>query len=264
MLSKIESGVVNFLTNITGNNKTYSNSNNSNDLIEQYNSQYSHLKSNPLPKQNKNLVNETTLNKNNIYEDSGNLGNYLINNTTQKDILEGFVTNPNTTKPNTTKPKTTKSNITKPNTTKPNTTKPSVTETSVTKPSVTKPSVTETSVTKPSAKETSVESGVTSPVIITTKPKINIKNNKKNENTSIVSKIFSGDFVDYVMEVTNDKLNIFYTAYYNQFGNIYSYGSGSNNSNDSKNNFNLDDNLVPAGFLLFILSMLFYFIDLTS
>ena len=213
MLSKIESGVVNFLTNSSGKSNKNSNSknstyNNKNDLIEQYNSQYSHLKSNPLPKQNKALVNDTTLNKNNIYKDSGNLGNYLINNATQKDILEGFetTTSPSTTSPSTTSPAT------------------------------------------------------TSPAIITTKPKINTKNNKKNENTSIVAKIFSGDFLEYVMEVINEKLSVFYTAYYKQFSNTYY----TNDTNDSKSNINLDEHLIPAGFLLFILSMLFYFIDLTS
>ena len=233
MLSKIESGVVNFLTTNSGksNDKKNNNNkknNNSNDLIEQYNSDYgqinntinkNNLKSNPLPKQNKNLVNETTLNKNNIYKDSGNLGNYLINNSTQKDILEGFADNTSTTTPQTTKPNT--------STTTPQTTKP---------------------------------------VIITTKPNLNTKHNKKNEDTSIVAKLFSGDFLEYIMEVVNDKLNIFYTAYYKQFSNIYSDGSGTdtNNSNESGNNFKLDEHLIPAGFLLFILSMLFYFIDLTS
>jgi len=232
MLSKIESGIVNFLTNSSeksnGNNNNNTNTHNNtrnNDLIEQYNSDYGYfnnndtinsVKSNPLPKQNKNLVNETTLNKNNIYKDSGNLGNYLINDTTQKDILEGFSTSTTTT-------------TTTPQTTTPTTTKP---------------------------------------VIITTKPNYNNNKKKQNEDTSIVAKLFSGDFLEYVMEVMNDKLNIFYTAYYKQFSNTYSYGSGSgsgsNNTNESGNNFKLDEHLIPAGFLLFILSILFYFIDVTS
>jgi hypothetical protein len=230
MLSKIESGIVNFLTNSSGksngntnNTNTHNTRNNNynNDLIEQYNDEYGYfnntdninsVKSNPLPKQNKNLVNNTTLNKNNIYKDGSNLGNYLINDTTQKDMLEGFAVKKNATKQSS----------------------------------------------KP----------ITKPVIITTKPNNNNNNNKKkqNEDTSIVAKLFSGDFLEYVMEVMNDKLNIFYTAYYKQFSNTYSYGSGSdtNNTNESGNNFKLDEHLIPAGFLLFILSMLFYFIDVTS
>ena len=211
MLSKIESGVVNFLTNINDNKQNKTNNSNNTDLIEQYNADFGYLnntinqvKHNPLPKQNKKLVNNTILNKNNIYENSSNLGNYLINNDTQKDILEGFVEN--TTKPKTTKPKSTK------------------------------------------------------PVIITTKPNINNKNKIENENTSIIAKLFSGDFLQYIMDILNDKLNIFYTTYYKQFDNFYE----TNNSNNSNTKLKLDENLIPAGFLLFILSMLFYFIDLTS
>jgi hypothetical protein len=253
MLSKIESGIVNFLTNSSEKSNGNNNNNNTNthnntrnnDLIEQYNSDYGYfnnnetinsVKSNPLPKQNKNLVNETILNKNNIYKDGGNLGNYLINDTTQKDILEGFVTKPTTTKP-----------PIKPTTTP---------EVSITKPRTT-PEDTKTEDTIPQS---------TKPVIITTKPNYNNNKKKQNDDTSIVAKLFSGDFLEYVMEVMNDKLNIFYTAYYKQFSNTYSYGSGtgSNNTNESGNNFKLDEHLIPAGFLLFILSMLFYFIDVTS
>ena len=62
------------------------------------------------------------------------------------------------------------------------------------------------------------------------------------------------------MDILNDKLNIFYTTYYKQFDNFYE----TNNSNNSNTKLKLDENLIPAGFLLFILSMLFYFIDLTS
>ena len=67
--------------------------------------------------------------------------------------------------------------------------------------------------------------------------------------------MFSGEFLEYIMEVINDKLNVFYKAYDKQY---------NNGSNSDYNSFKLDDNLIPAGFLLFILSMLFYFIDLTS
>ena len=38
----------------------------------------------------------------------------------------------------------------------------------------------------------------------------------------------------------------------------------NNNINNSNTKFNIDNNLIPTGFLLFILSMLIYFIDLTS
>jgi hypothetical protein len=246
MLSKIESGVVNFLTNSSG--KSNSKTNNSvrhNDLIEQYNSDYGQVnttinesKSNPLPKQNTNLINDTTLNKNNIYKDSGNLGNYLINNSTQKELLEGFVGETSTTTPNSTNPNTTNPNTTNPNTTNPNNTNPNTTNPNTTNPNT------------------------TNPIIITTKPNTNTtKNKKQNEDTSIIAKLFSGEFLDYVMDVINVKLNIFYTAYYKQFSSTY---GSSNNTNENENSFKLDEHLIPAGFLLFILSMLFYFIDLTS
>ena len=212
ILSNIEYGVVNFLSDLSGNGNGNGNTNtknnnkynnNNNKIIEQYNAEYGHfnnkinqVESNPIPNQNTNNVNNTTLNTNNIYKDSGNLGNYLINSNTQKEILEGFetsTTNPNTTNPNTT----------------------------------------------------------------TTNPNIsNSKNNKNNKsNANIVSKLFSGEFLEYIMEVINDKLNVFYKAYDKQY---------NNGSNSDYNSFKLDDNLIPAGFLLFILSMLFYFIDLTS
>ena len=245
MLSKIESGVVNFLTDITssgGNNKKEKTYNHSNDVVEQYTAEYGHfnntinqVRSNPLPKQNSNLVKDTILNENNIYKDSGNLGNYLINDNTHKDILEGFdvnTTTPNTTNPNTTVPDTTVPESTKPNTTKPNTTKPNTT--------------------KPNT---------TIPKVLYTKPKISTtKKNIKNENTNMVSKLFSGEFLNYIMEMTNDKLSMFYKAYYKQF-NTY---DTENNYDSNENKFNVDDNLIPAGFLLFLVSMFIYFIDLTS
>ena len=215
MLSNIESGVVSFLTNLSGGDSSDSNgsngskSKNTNDinLIEQYNAEYGHfnkdseyinnVQTNPIPAQNKNTVNNTALNKNNIYQDSGNLGNYLIDKDTQKQMLEGFETS--TTNPNTTNPSTTR------------------------------------------------------PVIITTQPNIT-NTKKKTENTSIVSKLLSGEFLEYIMEVMNSKLNLFYNLYNNNVGD---------NANDT-GSFNLEKNLIPAGFLLFILSMLIYFIDLTS
>ena len=65
------------------------------------------------------------------------------------------------------------------------------------------------------------------------------------------------------MEFINEKLNLFYNTYNKKFNN-------DNNDNDSNNNdinnngFNLEKNLIPTGFLLFIFSMVIYFIDTTS
>ena len=54
------------------------------------------IKSNPIPSVNKKLINETSLNENNIFKDKSNLGNYLINTNTHKQMLEGFENNNDT------------------------------------------------------------------------------------------------------------------------------------------------------------------------
>ena len=213
MLSSIETGVVNFLTQGSGSSNGNGNSYGTDNinLIEQYNSEYGNInhkinnnKSNPIPLQNNKLVNETTLNKNNMYKDPGNLGNYLIDKNTQKQILEGF--------------------------------------------------------------ETSMQTSTPYSISSTSNNKNNKNNNKSKESTDIVSKLFSGDFLNYIMEIMNEKLNGFYSMYDTKFNNgenSNGKNNGNGNGNDN-NNFKLDENLIPTGFLLFILSMLFYFIDLTS
>jgi len=218
LASNIESGIVNFLSSLSSNDNT-SNTVNKNSiydskknkdsettLIEQYNSEYgkfdqkiNNAKHNPIPEQNKNLVNTTPLNNSNIYKDPSNLGNYLIDNKTQKQILEGFDVN---------------------------------TSTSTTAPT-------------PSS---DVKSDVSSDV-----PK---QKKKKKDDSNIISKLFSGEFLQYIMDIINEKLNTFYGMYYKKFNNDYS-------TNETPG-FNLDDNLIPGGFLLFMLSMLIYFIDVTS
>jgi len=222
LASNIESGIVNFLTSLSSNDNT-SNTVNKNSiydskknkdsettLIEQYNSEYgkfdqkiNNAKHNPIPEQNKNLVNTTPLNNSNIYKDPSNLGNYLIDNKTQKQILEGFDVN---------------------------------TSTSTTAP------------TPSSDVSSDVKSDVSSDV-----PK---QKKKKKDDSNIISKLFSGEFLQYIMDIINEKLNTFYGMYYKKFNNDYS-------TNETPG-FNLDDNLIPGGFLLFMLSMLIYFIDVTS
>ena len=213
IIGNIESGAVNFLSNINKKDNSITNSNNNNinninnnnkiDLIEQYNSEFSdynneinNSKTNPIPLTNEKLINETHLNKNNIYKNESNLGNYLINNTTQNKLLEGFENDKDTN--------------------------------------------TEDNKNKSIKKNTSIK---------------NI-NTKITKNTNIIEKIISGDFLNYIMEFTSDKLNLFYTNYNKNFNN--------DDNDGNTTNFNLDNNLIPAGFLLFILSMLFYFIDVTS
>ena len=66
------------------------------------------------------------------------------------------------------------------------------------------------------------------------------------------------------MNFMGDKLKMLFQLYNNKMSdgsNSSSYGT----SNDiNGNSFNLEANMIPAGFLLFILSMLFYFVDTTS
>ena len=60
------------------------------------------------------------------------------------------------------------------------------------------------------------------------------------------------------MDYINNKITLFTNAYSN---------SSLGNGNDTKNindTFNLENNMIPAGLLLFVLSMLLYFIDITS
>jgi hypothetical protein len=182
LASKIESGIVNMISNLSSNTK---NKYKKNDIIEQIN---------PIPEQNYKLVNNTNLNKNaNIYNDRGNLGNYLIDAKTQKQVLEGFDNADSST-------------------------------------STTTPSAT--------SQETST-------------PK---KKNKKEKD--FMSQLLSGDFIQYVMDNISDKMTAIYGLYDSK------YGSGQSNDKDSK--FNIEENMIPMGFLFFILSMLIYFIDTTS
>ena len=184
LASKIESGIVNMISNLSSNtNNKYK----KNDIIEQIN---------PIPEQNYKLVSDTNLNKNaNIYNDRGNLANYLIDKKTQKQVLEGFDNADSAT--------------------------------STTTPSATSPETTNTN----------------------TK-----KKNKKEKD--FMSQLLSGEFIQYVMDNISDKMTSIYGLY------DMKYGSGQSNDKDSK--FNIEENMIPMGFLFFILSMLIYFIDTTS
>ena len=66
-----------------------------------------------------------------------------------------------------------------------------------------------------------------------------------------------------MMDIINEKLNSFYSMYNTKFNGDNGENNGNNNLYN-ETNFKLDENLIPAGFLLFLLSMLFYFIDVTS
>jgi hypothetical protein len=200
LASTIEGGLINMISNLAGGStkspiKTvpkaesqveYNNWDTSNgELREQYTREYGFTKANntvssvgvnPIPSQQSNLVRDTALNATNVYSDVGNLGNYLIDKKTQKNILEGFA-------------------------------------------------------------------------------------NGTDVKNDMISSIMNGDFLQYVMEFINNKLlNLF------SFYNMYMGEKGNNNgvSSDGKFNFSLEENMIPAGFALFVLSMLIYFVDVTS
>ena len=92
----------------------------------------------------------------------------------------------------------------------------------------------------------------------------NNSNNKKKENINILTSLASGDFIKYIMDYINDKLSIFYKYYYNKFGSGDNNTYDKNGKNTNNNNFNLEENMIPAGFMFFVLSMLIYFVDTTS
>jgi len=207
LASKIESGIVNMLTNLVSdgrkkdnNTSIRGNNTNGNNIIESV--------SNPIPTQQNDFISgnssnssNTNLNNNaNIYKDKGNLGSYLIDKKTQKQVLEGFANGSDN--------------------------------------SDSSPNPTETNPTK-------YES----------------KTKKNKNNTDIVSNLLSGEFIQYIMDIINEKIGYLTGMYSKQFT------SSNGNDKDNKDNdikFNLEENMIPAGFLFFILSMLIYFIDTTS
>lgn len=89
---------------------------------------------------------------------------------------------------------------------------------------------------------------------------------KKQNSTDIISNLVSTNFLQYIMDYMSDKINVLFQFYNNKMSdsNDGSHYGNRNNTNGYNNSFNLEENMIPAGFLLFILSMLFYFVDTTS
>lgn len=109
-----------------------------------------------------------------------------------------------------------------------------------------------------------VNSTTTSPSLIKA-----FDDSKKSKNTSsassnedITSKLLSGDFIQYMLDRINGYMTTGYDKYKDTI-NSYMGGMGGMGGNGGPA-FKLEDNMIPAGFLLFILSMLIYFVDVTS
>ena len=70
------------------------------------------------------------------------------------------------------------------------------------------------------------------------------------------------------MDYITDKIKIFTNAYNNSSlgskTNLLLNNSNSNSNSNDNETFNLENNMIPAGLLLFVLSMLLYFVDITS
>lgn len=100
---------------------------------------------------------------------------------------------------------------------------------------------------------------ITSPSLIKAFDDSNKSKNKKqdNETTDITSKLLSGDFLQYMLDTINEYMVGGYYMYQDKINN-YLGGGGSSEG------FKLEDNMIPAGFSLFILSMLLYFVDISS
>jgi hypothetical protein len=243
LASKIESGIVNMLSSISDSNSN-SNSNSGNkvaeiktaanitgeygdnwyqtngELREQLTRDYGYansslgdikqVRNNPISRQESagGLLDNTQLNRENIFRDPSNRGSYLINSKAQRDILEGFEDSiPSTTAPTTTAPTTTSPNLMK------------------------------------AFDDSNLANG-------------NKKEKKQDNSTDITSKLLSGDFLQYMLDTINGYMNGGYDTYK---GKINAYLGGI-----TGDGFKIEDNMIPAGFALFILSMLLYFVDLTS
>jgi hypothetical protein len=260
LASQIESGIVNMLSSI-GDSKSSGIKTNANiigeygdnwyvsngELKEQmtraygFTNDYSYSKNgirqvanNPIPKQELlgGLLGNSQLNKENIFSDPSNRGSYMINSKAQGDILEGFKdSNINNTSAATT-----------------------ATQQAATKQEATTATIPGTI----PGTTTIINSSSTSPNLIKAfdDSNLNKKSKKQDSETDITSKLLSGDFLQYMLDTINRYMTGGYDIYKDKLNN---YLGGM-----TKGGLKLEDNMIPAGFALFILSMLLYFIDLTS
>ena len=85
---------------------------------------------------------------------------------------------------------------------------------------------------------------------------------KTSEYENILGKLMSGDFIQYVLDTVNKNMGGYYSMYKDKVNSYMGVGIGVNSSGEK--GLKLEDNMIPAGFLLFIISMLLYFVDITS
>lgn len=85
----------------------------------------------------------------------------------------------------------------------------------------------------------------------------NSNNANKVGNVDLIGKLMSGDFLQYTLDIVYSKFISLMALYNIKMGN-------GNYSGDGESGFKLEDNMIPAGLLLFVISMLLYFVDITS
>ena len=91
-----------------------------------------------------------------------------------------------------------------------------------------------------------------SPNLIKAMSMNNNKNKKPGIDDTSITNLLSGDFLQYMLDKINSYIFDGYDKYKNMYKNMYG------------DKFKIEDNMIPLGFFLFILSMLFYFVDITS
>ena len=119
--------------------------------------------------------------------------------------------------------------------------------------------------TKPIISPNTTSPASTSPSLIKAFDNSNKSNNKtKKQDTEtgadITSKLLSGDFLQYMLDTINGYMANGYVMYQDKISNYLGGGNGVGSSEG----FKLEDSMIPAGFALFILSMLLYFVDVSS
>jgi len=94
---------------------------------------------------------------------------------------------------------------------------------------------------------------------------LNKKSRKQNSETDTTSKLLSGDFLQYMLDTINGYMTGGYDVYKDKLNNYLGGITSADGADGTNGNrFKIEDNMIPAGFALFILSMLLYFIDISS
>jgi hypothetical protein len=244
LASQIESGAINILSNLFSSNESYPNTSKYNtvkstDLVEQYGYTENNIK-NPVTNIIPNNIpfpnNSGELNINNIYNDPGNRGNYLIDNKTRNSIIEDFQSGGDKDDE---KSRGIFDKLTE---------------------GVSKLGININKSKSKKEKKEKYSNGDNSNIYDDVDNDINddMKDNMKddinddiNDDTNESDQNLLYGFAYYVFDVINDKMGFLWNMYKSKYGN-------------SNEQFKMEENMIPLGFLMFVLSLFIYLIDLTS